>query len=166
MLRDPGLMKPYYTRLITDLRQMGLRVETVLHDRATTLATVDAMPGFHIVDHGSLRHPRLLNTGIAYIYPFWNLDPWGIRALSSVASLPFDAASVDAKAAADFTQRLHKRLVQPRISRYPQATELTEIPDGCIAVFLQSKSHRAVGETCYLTLRQMLAALKIGRAHV
>ncbi len=159
MLRDAGLMKPYYTRLITDLRKMGLRVDTVLHDRATTLATVEASAGIHIVDHGSQRHPRILNTGIAYIYPFWNLDPWGIRALSSIAGLTFDVTLVDAKAAADFTARLRKRLVQPRISRYPQATELTEVPSGCIAIFLQSETHRAVEETCHLTLRQMLAAV-------
>jgi hypothetical protein len=159
VLREPGLMKPYYTKVITDLRQMGLRVDTVLHDRATTLATAEATPGIHIVDHGSLRHPRLLNTGIAYIYPFWNLDPWGIRALSSIAALPFDASAVDAKAAADFTARLRKRLVQPRMSRYPQAAAHTDVPSGCIAVFLQSEAHRAVEETCHLTLRQMLAAI-------
>lgn len=152
-------MKPYYTRLITDLRQMGLRVDTVLHDRATTLATVDATSGIHIVDHGRLRHARLLNTGIAYIYPFWNLDPWGIRALSSIAAMPFDASTVNAKAAADFTARLRKRLVDARVSRYPQATDHTDVPSGCIALFLQSEAHRAVEETCHLTLRQMVAAV-------
>lgn len=138
---------------------MGLRVETVHHIRDTTLATVEAMPGWHIVDHGSLRHPRVLNTGIAYIYPFWNLDPWGIRALSSIAAMTFDPASVNPVAAAEFSARLRKRLVGARISRYPQARELVDLPQGHIAVFLQSETHRGVGETCYLSLRQMLAAL-------
>ena len=64
------------------LRAMGIRVELVVHDRITTFATVETTAGLHIIDHGNLRHPRVLNTGIAYIYPFWNLDPWGIRALS------------------------------------------------------------------------------------
>lgn len=70
-------MKPYYVKLLAGLRDRHIPVQTVLHDRSTTLATVDGAPGIHIVDHGSLRHPRLLNTGIAYIYPFWKLDPWG-----------------------------------------------------------------------------------------
>lgn len=152
-------MKPYYTKLISGLRGMGLRVDTVLHHRATTLATVEAVPGVHIVDHGNLRHARLLNTGIAYIYPFWNLDPWGIRALSSISARPFNAGSVDAAVAAEFAGRLRKRLVAARESRYPQAEAVAEVPQGCIVVFLQSEAHRAVGETCHLTMRQMLAAL-------
>ena len=152
-------MKPYYVKLLDGLPKMGIPVATVLHDRATTLATAEATPGLHIVDHGSLRHPRLLNTGIAYIYPFWNLDPWGIRALSSIAALPFDPAAVNATDAADFAKRLRKRLVDARISRYPQAADFADLPHGHIAVFLQSEAHRAVGETCHLSMRQMLAAL-------
>lgn len=158
-MRDPGLMKPYYVKLLDGLPKMGIPVATVLHDRATTLATAEATPGLHIVDHGSLRHPRLLNTGIAYIYPFWNLDPWGIRALSSIAAWPFDPAAVNATDAADFAKRLRKRLVGARISRYPQAADFADFPHGHIAVFLQSEAHRAVGETCHLSMRQMLAAL-------
>lgn len=152
-------MKPYYVKLLAGLRDAGVPVATVLHDRATTLATVDAMPGVHIVDHGSLQHPRLLNTGVAYIYPFWNLDPWGIRAQSSIGAMTFDAATIDAVAATEFATRLRKRLVDARISRYPQAEHAVDVPKGCIAVFLQSDAHRAVEETCHLSMRQMLAAL-------
>ena len=152
-------MKPYYAKLIAGLRHMGIWVETVLHDAQTTLATVDGAPGIHIVDHGIQRHPRLLNTGIAYIYPFWNLDPWGIRAVSSIAAMPFDAGSVDAAAAAEFGVRLRRRLVEARISRYPQPQVRVDFPNDCIAVFLQSEAHRGVLETCHLSLRQMLAAL-------
>jgi Capsule polysaccharide biosynthesis protein len=152
-------MKPYYAKLIAGLRQMGIRVETVLHDRWTTLATVEDTPGIHIVDHGSWRHDRLLNTGIAYVYPFWNLDPWGIRALSSIAAMPFDPDSEDSVAVAEFTARLRKRLVGKRISRYPQPMEKLDLPSDCIAVFLQSEAHRDVEETCCLSMREMLAAL-------
>ena len=158
-MADPGLIKPYYTKLLTGLRKLNHRVETVLHDRATTLNTVENTPGVHIVDHGNLRHPRILNTGIAYIYPFWNLDPWGIRALSSITQMTFQAKMVDANAAAEFAARLRRRLVWARISRYPQKAEPVDIPKGCIAVFLQSEAHRGVAETCHLTLRQMIAAL-------
>ena len=158
-MHDAGQMKPYYVKLLDGLPKLGIPVATVLHDRATTLATVDARPGVHIVDHGSLRHPRLLNTGIAYIYPFWNLDPWGIRALSSIAAMTFDAASVNVLDASTFAGRLRKRLVVPRVSRYPQSADRAEVPQNCIAVFLQSEAHRGVEETCHLSMRQMLAAL-------
>ncbi len=158
-MRDPGLMKPYYATLISGLRELGIQTETVLHDRETTLDTVEAKAGIHIVDHGSLRHRRIFNTGIAYIYPFWNLDPWGIRALSSIAALPFDPAAGDPTAAAGFAARLRKRLVDARISRYLQPIRQIPVPARSIAVFLQSEAHRDVGETCHLTLRQMLGAL-------
>lgn len=152
-------MKPYYTKLIAGLRKMNIRVNVVLHDRTTTLATVNATPGLHIVDHGSQRHARILNTGISYIYPFWNLDPWGIRALSSISAMLFDPGAVDLGEAEDFVARLRKRLVDARLSRYPQTDTVVELPKGHIAVFLQSEAHRGVGETCHLSMRQMLAAL-------
>lgn len=145
--------------MLAGLRDRHIPVQTVLHDRATTLATVEKTPVIHTVDHGSLRHPRLLNTGIAYIYPFWKLDPWGIRALSSISAMTFVAALVDAQATSEFAARLSKRLVGPRISRYPQAEQRVDLPDGCLAVFLQSEEHRAVEETCCFSMRQMLTAL-------
>lgn len=73
--------------------------------------------------------------------------------------MTFDAALVDAQAASEFAARLSKRLVVPRISRYPQAEQRVDLPDGCLAVFLQSEKHRAVEETCCLSMRQMLTAL-------
>ena len=138
---------------------MGIHVETVVHDRITTFATVEATAGLHVIDHGNLRHPRVLNTGIAYIYPFWNLDPWGIRALSSITSKVFDPSAVNASEAAEFSSRLRKRLVGARISPYPQAEALVDLPEDHIAVLFQSEAHRGVAETCYLSMRQMLAAL-------
>ena len=38
MLRDPGQMKPYYVKLLAGLPKLGIKIATVLHDRATTLA--------------------------------------------------------------------------------------------------------------------------------
>jgi hypothetical protein len=158
-LRDPERMKPFYRALIDGLAARGGRVDLLEHDRARTLRSVARQPGFHIVDHGRIRDPRVLNAGIAYVYPFWNLDPWGIRAFSSIAAQAFDPAQVDPEAAAAFARALRRRLVLPRISRYPQPEARTELPPGCIAVFLQSEAHRQVGETCHLTARQMLAAV-------
>jgi hypothetical protein len=152
-------MKPYYVKLTEGLAARGHRVTLALHDRLTLLAEVAISDDFHIVDHGSQRHARVLNTGIAYIYPFWNLDPWGIRALSSIAEKTFDPNGVDAELATPFANRLRKRWVTARKSRYEQPQTSADIPAGCIAVFLQSEGHRDVMETCHLDLRQMVKAL-------
>ena len=63
----------------------------------------------HILDHGRLRHPRALNAGVAYVYPFWHLDPWGIRAFSSIAEKTFDPASIPPGPARAFADRLRGR---------------------------------------------------------
>jgi hypothetical protein len=158
-LRRLDSLKPYYVKLTDGLAARGHPVRLVPHDRATLLAEVAVDDAVHIVDHGSLRHPRVFNTGIAYIYPFWNLDPWGIRALSSIAEKPFDPAGIDAAFATSFAHRLRKRWVVGRRSRYPQPTARTVVQAGCIAVFLQSDADRLGNETCYLTLRQMVKAV-------
>jgi hypothetical protein len=159
VLRDRSVMKPYYVKLTEGLAARGYAVELALHDRDTLLADVAASQNFHIVDHGNQRHPRVLNTGIAYVYPFWNLDPGGIRALSSISEKPFDPKAVAMDLATPFANRLRKRWVLNRKSRYEQPMRTAQIPADCIAVFLQSEGHRDVMETCYLDLRQMVKAL-------
>ncbi|WP_415234254.1 hypothetical protein [Pseudorhodobacter sp.] len=159
VLRDRAEMKPYYVKLTEGLAARGHTVGLALHNRETLLAEVAASTNFHIVDHGAARHPRVLNTGIAYVYPFWNLDPWGIRALSSIAEKPFDPSSIDKEQAIAFTNRLRKRWVIARKSRYEQPMQRVEVPADCIAVFLQSEGHRDVMETCHLDLRQLLKSL-------
>lgn len=159
VLRGEAELKPYYAKLIAGLEARGIALRKTLHDRDSLLAEVAASDDFHIIDHGNQRHPRLLNTGIAYIYPFWNLDPWGIRALSSIAEKTFDPSAVDIGQAIPFANRLRKRWVDARKSRYEQPQKPAEIPTDCIAVFLQSEGHRDVMETCHLDLRQMVKAL-------
>lgn len=159
VLRKQAEMKPYYVKLTTGLAARGYDVQLALHDRAKLAKDVAADDSFHIVDHGNLRHPRVLNTGIAYVYPFWNLDPWGIRALSSIAEKAFDPNALDMAAATAFSNRLRKRWVAMRKSRYEQPMRPAMIPGDCIAVFLQSEGHRDVMETCHLDLRAMVKAL-------
>lgn len=150
-------MKPFYRNLTGGLADLGHDVCLLEHNRDTALATVQSDQRFHVIDHGRIRHSRVLNAGIAYVYPFWNLDPWGIRAFSSIAEASFDPALVPQQKAQEFFGRLHHRLVKKRASRYPQPTEITgDLPKGSIAVFLQSDAHREVGETCYLSRRQMV----------
>lgn len=152
-------MKPYYVKLTKGLAARGYAVTLALHNRETLLKEVTASRDFHVVDHGALRHPRVLNTGIAYVYPFWNLDPWGIRALSSISGKTFDVSMVDMDLATPFANRLRKRWVVTRSSRYDQPMRTVDIPAGCIAVFLQSEGHRNLMETCHLDLRLMVKTL-------
>lgn len=153
-------MKPFYRSILDGLLERGIPSQLRLHDHETSATAPDEDDWFHIFDHGRVRHERALNAGIAYVYPFWNLDPWGIRAFSSISQQAFDATQVDAGEAEVLFRRLRHRLVKKRGSRYPQP-EFTEeaLPDGAISVFLQSEFHRDVDETCYLSRREMTEAV-------
>lgn len=153
---DPSLMLPFYGRLTKGLRDRDIPVQAMAIDRNGLAARIDADKRFHIVNHGQIRHPRALNAGIAYIYPFWNLDPQGIRAMSSIADQPFRPARIEAERAQAFFARLRARLVAPRTSRYEQPAALADLPPAEAAVFFQSESHRTVGETCYMDRWEML----------
>ena len=150
---------PIYRRLAAAFEARGGFVEMVPLDRLTLAAEVAADAHFHIVNHGDLRHPRVLNAGLAYVDPFWHLDPQGFRATASIGAMPFHPDQIDGSAAQAFFARLRKRLLGNRISRYAQPREKNDFPAGCIAVFLQSEAHRGLRETCYLSHEVMLAAL-------
>lgn len=150
-----GLM-PFYERLREGLIAEGSVVEIRALDKATVAEQAEADQAVHLVNHGRVRHPRVWNAGIAYVYPFWNVDPWGIRAFSSIAEARFEADAVSAEAARPFFRRLRKRLVTARVSRYPQAEGIERLPEGAVAVFLQSEAHRDVEESCYLDREAMV----------
>ena len=154
-----GAVAPFYQSLIDGILARGGVARVVPHLRESVAGEVAADAGFHILDHGAVRHPRVLNTGVAYLYPFRNMDPWGIRATSSIWAKVFDPASIPVAEARAFADRLRHRLVRARQSRYEQAEVVVKIPQNCIAVFLQAEAHRGVGETCHLTLREMVKAL-------
>ncbi|MGB3312929.1 MAG: hypothetical protein WBB85_00835 [Albidovulum sp.] len=155
---DEGL-KWFYRRLCDEFTERGGVVRKVPHERELLLADMLEDDDFHIVDHGALRHPRILNTGIAYLFPFWNLDPHGIRALSSIGEAKFRRSEVDAKAANAFHRHMVGRWVKQRRSRGAQPDAEVDSPEGAIAVFLQSEKDRAVEETCHLDRTSMVKAL-------
>lgn len=152
-------MMPFYRKLIEGFNERGIDFELRRLDRATMPQQVAADTAYHLVNHGAFRHPRLRNAGLAYVYPFWHVDPQGIRAASSIREMEFDPRATDADRARAFFKRLRKRLVMARQSRYPQPQARAEIPKGCIAVFLQSESHRGLGDTAYLTPMEMVDAV-------
>lgn len=152
-------LKWFYRRLCDGFTERGGVIRKVPHERELLLADLLEDDDFHIVDHGALRHPRILNTGIAYLYPFWNLDPHGIRAMSSIGEANFRRSDVDSKTANAFHRHMIRRWVKERRSRGWQPEAKTEVPGNCIAVFLQSEKDRAVEETCHLDRTSMIKAL-------
>ncbi len=148
-----------YGRIGAALAPFGGRFNYVLLNRETALATINADRDFHIIERGAIQHPRVLNGGSAYIAPFHYLDPVGTRYMSSIGQMRFDAGQIDLGAALAFQAQLFAAHAAPRKSRYDQPTEKLAVPQGCIAVFLQSESHRGVGEALYVTMRHMIKAL-------
>lgn len=159
ILSGKGTGERFYGPFVRGLRARRIRVRLALHDRARALDAIAADAAFHIFDHGAICHPRALNTASAYLLPFRYFDPVGVRGASSLGQAHFSAQDQDKAASAGFFAALQARFVQGRISRYPQPEEELAVPDHCIAVFLQSEAHRMVGETCHLSLRQMVKAL-------
>lgn len=149
-------LRPFYLRVIEGLEARGVSCDVVILDRATLPETVAADEAIHVVHHGRYAHPRVRNTDVAYIYPFWNFDPQGIRAFSSIAQAQFPQDDIDPDVARPFFRRVRQRIVQGRRSRYAQPEAITPLAPVKAAVFLQSEGHRVVGETCYLDRWQML----------
>ena len=142
-------MLPFYQKLTAGLSERA-EIRLVPIEREGLLDRIEATAGVHIVNHGRVTHPRALNSGIAYIYPFWHLDPSGIRAFSSIGETVFRPSDVDGEVARGLFRRLRGRLVEGRTSRYEQPEEIADLGTVKAAVFLQSEGHRTVGETLYL----------------
>lgn len=151
----PGVL-PFYQKLEAGLRAAGHSISYEVLNRDTLQDRVGRDDAFHLVNHGRMRHPRVRNAGIAYVYPFWNVDPKGIRAFSSIGDHAFDASDIDPELARPFMRRLRRRLVQARVSRYEQPSQAHTVPEGVLAVFLQAEAERNQDETLYLDRWSML----------
>lgn len=153
-----GLM-PFYQRLTEGLQAMGVPFEITDLDRDRVMDAVARDDAFHVINHGRFEHARVLNAGIAYVYPFWNVDPKGIRAFSSIADRPFRPGRIDVDVARPFFRKLRTRIVGARTSRYEQPQDVETFPDNATAIFLQSEGHRGVGETMWLDRWAMIDAV-------
>ncbi|SMP17844.1 hypothetical protein [Shimia sagamensis] len=97
----------------------------------------------HVIENGMVQQDNALNTALAYLPPYFHLDPQGVLAESMAGDAKFSETEVNAVLANSKFRGLHDRLVKKRRSRYGPKDEVTEIPDGCIAVFLQGDNpHR------------------------
>ncbi len=137
MAAADGSGLPFFYKTLRDgLAARGARL-------AITRRTADLDGGpqdFHFVHNGTARGPRVLNTAIAYLNPFFYADPLGIYFESSLTEARFDPATVPPRPAARFYETLRARHVLPRKSRYAQPEPVTAFPPGAIAVFLQDWS--------------------------
>lgn len=147
---------PFYQKLQAGFDAAKVDWRCVPIDREQALKSVQSDDKFHIFNHGQVHHARALNAGIAYVYPFWNLDPLGIRAQSSITNTPFRPGQVDAAKSKVFFGHLRDRWVSRRQSRYNQPEAREALPAHAIAVFFQDESHRGVRETCYMDRWSML----------
>lgn len=152
-----GLM-PFYENLTAGLSARAVPFTLRALDRDTVMAQVAADDAVHVVNHGRFEHARVWNAGIAYIYPFWNMDRQGIRAFSSIGQAAFRPDRIDADVARPFFRTLRQRIAVGRSSRYEQPVETAQVPAGAVTVFLQSERHRSVGETMWLDRGAMVSA--------
>mmetsp|Transcript_29647 Transcript_29647/g.58670 ORF Transcript_29647/g.58670 Transcript_29647/m.58670 type:complete len:306 (-) Transcript_29647:2130-3047(-) len=149
-------MRPFYLRLTDGLEARGVPFDVTVLDRDRLPDVFAADDAIHVIHHGRFAHPRARNADVAYIYPFWNVDPQGIRAFSSMGQAHFPQGDIDPEIARPFFRRVRQRIVGGRTSRYAQPETRQDPGPVKAAVFLQSEGHRVVGETCYLDRWQML----------
>jgi len=151
---DGSDLPPFYQHLKDGFTALGARV-AIRHRDMDALVRGPIQPDFNFVQNGRIARAGLLNIGLAYIYPFWYVDPKGVFADSSLSDLAFDPLSIPQKPAIRMFARLEARLKTARISRYAQEPAVTTFPKGAIAVFLQDWSD-PVERARHMTARAML----------
>lgn len=115
----------------------------------------------HIVENGRAIGAGWLNATLAYLEGYWHLDPAGVLAESSNRDKLFDPAQVDGAVAQRYFDSLQQRFAAARRSRYGQAREVAEVPEGCIAVFLQGPAPQR-RKHAYASYTAMLRAVAMG----
>jgi hypothetical protein len=157
---DGSELPPFYQHLRSGFHELGAQT-AVVHRDFDALTSTPPGPDFDFVHNGRIARDGLLNIGLAYLYPFWYVDPKGVFADSSLTDLPFDPKEVSAKPAARMFARLETRLKDARSSRYGQEERHTTFPKGAIAVFLQDWSD-PVERARHMTARAMLETVIAG----
>lgn len=162
MLASDGVGLPgFFQKIRSGFLARGARVELRWRD-TDVLTSMGDTDDIHLVHNGRIHHPRVLNTGLAYVFPFWYCDPVGIFGDSSLATAVFRPDGVDEDQANTFQIHLTRRLVDRRQSRYDQPRDCRTFPKGAIAVFLQGDSD-PVNRARYMPEREMFAAILAAR---
>ncbi|MEO0751629.1 MAG: hypothetical protein AAFY25_07475, partial [Pseudomonadota bacterium] len=128
-----------YAALAPGLRDRGVPVQFVERPATTDLSHY-TKTDFHLVHHGFLRRFNLLNTGIAYLWPYWYLDQRGVLCDSSLGRAHPDLSQIPLDRAEAFVARVGGRLKEKGQSKHEQPARRGAIGQGAIVVFLQGLS--------------------------
>jgi hypothetical protein len=155
-----------HARIAEVLEPLGARV--VVADRrarpfegGAAAARAYADGDLHVIETGRVQAPGVLNAALAYLPPYWHLDPAGVQAESSIGARPYDPAAVPLRPAMAFFARMRQRWVEPRRSRRAQQEARPALPAGAVAVFLQGSFAQARG-LAHCTPEEMLRAVARG----
>lgn len=115
----------------------------------------------HILDTGRVQGPGVLNASMAYLPPYWHLDPAGIQAESSIGAMTYSPGTIPLDRAMAFFGKLRKRWADERVSRRAQTMAKMPLPKDSIAVFLQGEFPQERGLT-HCPPEAMLRAVAAG----
>ncbi len=143
-----------YATLAPGLRARGILVRFVERPATTDLSHY-TKSDFHLVHHGFLRRFNLLNTGIAYLWPYWYLDQRGVLCDSSLGRAHPDLSQIPEARARSFVERLGGRLIAKGKSKHDQPPRQGALAEEHIVVFLQGMSDPVL-RSLYMMETEML----------
>ncbi len=137
----PGVgLGKFYSRLDLELRMLGADVTTLPLSRQPHKRKGNRNK-LIFLHNGAAEEANVLNTALAYVDPYWHVDPQGVLGMSSAGNVPFVHENVNKQDAAGFFRAQRRNFVRERQSRYTQAREKVAVPEGCIAVFMQGATN-------------------------
>ncbi len=151
-----------YEALAPGLRDRGVSVRFV-ERRATTDIAHYTKTDFHLVHHGFLRRFNLLNTGIAYLWPYWYFDQRGVLCDSSLGRAHPDLSQIPQDKAQRFVNRVGGHLIRLGKSKHDQPERTGSIGKDRIVVFLQGMSDPVL-RNLYMLETEMLELVMEHRA--
>lgn len=137
----------FYTRLAYGLRGHGGQVEMV--ERAPLNIPPDPFDGqFHFVHQGFHHQQNVLNTGPAYIHPYFYADTEGVFGESSISSQTFDPFAQPMDKANAFTDRLGEK--------YRFVSSAVEVPSQDAIVLLLQPMNESLERTTRIDPRDLV----------
>lgn len=150
----------FFVRLWRVFEQRGVQVDYAKH-RLVRDNPAPQDGNLHIVQNGLIRGRGVLNAAETGVSGFWQLDPNGVLADSSLVNMPYLPQEVPGGQAQSFFQKLRRDWADRGRARYDQPVAPPNVPKGAIVFFHQGESFLTRRVTS-LQLDQMLRALVAG----
>ena len=113
--------------------------------------------------HTKIARPNWLNVKGSYLKEFFHVDPEGYAGFSSMRNRWFEPDQVHGRKARKFYDRLHRYYVEGQRTKYGKFDDAgAEIPEGCVAVFLQKQDDVTV-DLAHMTTAQMIETVLASR---